>query len=65
MLTIAIIFAVFAIPPTLVLACCVVSARADRRATKIYKRREDRCSSESHNLTTAGSTPAPATPPQS
>jgi hypothetical protein len=61
MFTIAIIIAVAAVPTFIVLACCVVSARAERRATELFNRRESRSSSESHTLTAAGSTPAPAT----
>ncbi len=61
MFTIAIIIAVAAVPTFIVLACCVVSARAERRATELFNRRESRSSSESHTLTVAGSTPAPAT----
>ena len=61
MLTIIIIIAVAALPTAIVLACCVASSRADRQATEIFNRREGRCPSESHTLTAAGSTPAPAT----
>ena len=65
MFTIAIIIAVAAVPTIIVLACCVASARAERRALEIFNRRESRSSSESHTLTAAGSTPAPATTQQS
>lgn len=61
MFILAIIVAVAALPTAIVLACCVASSRADRQATEIFNRRESRSSSESHTLTCAGSTPAPAT----
>jgi hypothetical protein len=61
MFTIVIIIAVAAVPTFIVLTCCVASARAERRATELFNRRESRSSSESHTLTAAGSTPAPAT----
>jgi hypothetical protein len=60
MLILAVI-ALSIIPTVLVLACCVASSRADRRATELINRREGRCPGESHTLTPAGSTPAPAT----
>ena len=61
MFILAIIVAVAALPTAIVIACCVASSRADRRATEIFNRREGRCPGESHTLTPAGSTPAPAT----
>ena len=63
MLAIAIILAISAIPSAIIFSCCVVSARADRRAAEIFKRREGRRPGETHTLTSAGSTPAPATSP--
>ena len=63
MLAIAIILAILAIPSLVIFSCCVVSGQADRRAAEIFKRREGRSPGESHNLTSAGSTPAPATTP--
>ena len=61
MLAITIILAISAIPSVIILSCCVVSARADRRAAEIFKRREGRHPGEVHTLASAGSTPAPAT----
>lgn len=61
MFALAIIIVVAALPTAIVIACCIASARAERQATEIFNRREGRCPGESHTLTSAGSTPAPAT----
>ena len=61
MLVAVIIFAVSAIPSVLLLGCCAMAGRADRRASEIFNRREGRRPGENHALASAGSTPAPAT----
>lgn len=60
MIAIVILLSLSAACAFLVLACCVVSGRADRHAEELH-RREGRCPGENHTLAPAGSTPAPAT----